>query len=96
MKILQIVRQFRPSTGGLENAVEGLSHAVQEAGHEVNIVTLRKIFSTGELAPMCSIEKGLNISRISSWGSRRYSIAPGVLKHIDSHDVLHEIGRAHV
>ena len=48
MKILQITRQYLPSTGGLESAVEGLSQAVKAAGHEVRIVTLKKIFITGK------------------------------------------------
>src|SRR5208282_6089543 len=69
MKILQITRQYAPSTGGLASAVEGLSRAVQEAGHEVRIVTLKKIFETGVEAPAESIINGVNVSRIGHWGS---------------------------
>jgi alpha-1,3-mannosyltransferase len=89
LKILQITRQFLPSTGGIEAVVEGLSHALQNHGHEVNIVTLKKIFSTGEAAPDRSIVNGLPVSRIRHWGIRRYPIAPEVLKHVNGHDVLH-------
>jgi alpha-1,3-mannosyltransferase len=89
MKILQITRQYLPSTGGLESAVEGLSQAVQNAGHEVRIVTLKKIFRTGERAPAESVVNGLNVSRIPHWGSRRYPIAPTVLTRINGSDLLH-------
>lgn len=89
MKILQITRQFLPSTGGVEAVVDGLSRALQTCGHEVNIVTLRKIFTTGEAAPDRSIVNGLPVSRIRHWGIRRYPIAPEVFRHLGGHDVLH-------
>jgi len=89
MKILQITRQYPPSTGGMESAVEGLSRAVQDAGHEVRIVTLRKMFGTGQSAPAQSVVNGLHVSRIRHWGTRRYPIAPSVLKHLDDSDLLH-------
>jgi alpha-1,3-mannosyltransferase len=89
MKVLQITRQYLPSTGGLESAVEGLSHAVQDAGHEVHIVTLKKIFGTGEAAPAESVINGLNVSRIGHWGSKRYPIAPSILNHLNGSDLLH-------
>ncbi len=89
MKVLQITRQYYPSTGGLESAVEGLSHAVKDAGHDVRIVTLKKIFTTGERAPAESLVGGLNVSRIKHWGSRRYPVAPSVLSHINGSDLLH-------
>jgi alpha-1,3-mannosyltransferase len=89
MKILQITRQYFPSTGGLESAVEGLSRAVKNAGHEVRIVTLKKIFGTGEELPAEAVVGGLNVSRIGHWGSRRYPIAPAVLGHINGSDILH-------
>jgi alpha-1,3-mannosyltransferase len=89
MRILQITRQYAPSTGGLASAVEGLSRAVQAAGHEVSIVTLKKIFETGEMAPAESVVNGVNVSRIGHWGSRRYPIATSVLKCMNGSDLLH-------
>lgn len=89
MKILQITRQFLPSTGGIEAVVDGLSQALQSCGHRVDIVTLKKIFSTGEAAPDHSIVNGMQVSRIRHWGIRRYPIAPEVLRHLNNHDVLH-------
>jgi len=89
MKITQITRQYAPSTGGLESAVEGLSQAVQNAGHEVRIVTLKKIWSTGEDVPAESVVNGLNVSRIPYWGNRRFFVAPSVLSSINGADLLH-------
>ncbi|MFZ3217914.1 MAG: glycosyltransferase family 4 protein [Candidatus Acidiferrales bacterium] len=89
MKVLQITRQFLPSTGGLESAVDGLSRAVQDAGHEVHVVTLRKIFVTGEALPAEAVIHGLNVSRIAHWGPRRYPIAPSVWSHLNGSDLLH-------
>jgi alpha-1,3-mannosyltransferase len=89
MKVLQITRQYLPSTGGLESAVEGLSLAVQDAGHQVRIVTLRKIFGSSEALPAEDVINGLNVSRIGHWGSRRYPIAPSILSHVNGSDLLH-------
>ncbi len=89
MKVLQITRQFLPSTGGLESAVDGLSHAVQDAGHGVRIVTLRKIFGSDVVLPSESVINGLSVSRIAHWGSRRYPIAPSVLSYVNGSDLLH-------
>src|SRR5579862_7565058 len=89
MKILQIARQYLPSTGGVESSVDGLSHALQDAGHIVSIVTLKKIFGTGEVAPTKSVVNGLNVTRIGHWGSRRYPVAPSVLSHVNGSDLLH-------
>ena len=89
MKILQITRQYAPSTGGLASAVEGLSLAVREAGHEVHIVTLKKIFETGEQAPAESVINGVKVSRIGHWGSRRYPVATSVLRRMNGSDLLH-------
>jgi len=83
------VRQFPPATGGLESVVHGLSRALQDSGHQVNVVTLNRIFSTGEKLPSYSVVNGMSVTRISHWGSRRYPIAPAVFRHVRGHDVIH-------
>lgn len=89
MKVLQITRQFLPSTGGMESVVEGLSHAIQQAGHDVRIVTLRKIFATGAEAPEQAEIDGLRVSRLNHWGIKRYPVAPSVYGHLAGNDVVH-------
>jgi alpha-1,3-mannosyltransferase len=89
MKILQLTRQFRPAQGGTESVVEGLSGALQQKGHSVQVATLRLIFSSGVKAPAESVEAGLVVHRMLHWGSRRYPVAPAVFKAIRGYDLVH-------
>jgi alpha-1,3-mannosyltransferase len=89
MKILQLTRQFLPSEGGIESVVEGLSGALQQAGHSVHVVTLRSLFATGAMAPAQSIEAGLSVRRMQHWGPRRYPVAPAALSEIRGYDLVH-------
>jgi len=89
MRILQLTRQFLPARGGVESVVEGLSVALQRDGHEVQVATLRLLFSTGTLAPVESVEAGVPVRRMRHWGSRRYPVAISVLKAIRGYDLVH-------
>jgi alpha-1,3-mannosyltransferase len=92
VKILQISRQFFPSTGGIENVMYGLSQSLQKKEYITDILTLRSIYSTGELAAAESDVDGLKVYRIPHLGSNRYPVAPGVFKLINSYDILHVHG----
>lgn len=89
MKILQVSRQFFPSVGGIERVVYGLSQALQQAGHRSDVVTLQKIFNTGEIAAPKSQVAGIQVYRLPHVGSRRYPVAPAVLSLIPAYDVVH-------
>jgi len=89
MQVLQISRQFFPSTGGIENVMYGLSQVLQGKGYCSDIVTLRSIFSTGEKADAESLIDGLKVRRLAHIGSNRYPIAPGVLSFVFPYDILH-------
>jgi alpha-1,3-mannosyltransferase len=89
MKILQLTRQFLPGQGGMESVVEGLSGALQQNGHTVQVATLRLIFSSGAMAPAESVEAGLAVRRMRHWGLRRYPVAPAALKIIRGYDLVH-------
>jgi alpha-1,3-mannosyltransferase len=89
MRILQLTRQFLPAEGGMESVVEGLSLALQQNGHTVQIATLRLIFASGAVAAAESVEAGLTVHRMRHWGSRRYPVAPGVIKAIRGYDLVH-------
>ena len=89
MKILQVTRQFLPSIGGIEIVVDGLSSALRNAGHYVEIVTLQKIFATNESAPAHSVVNGLTVTRMKHWGPKRYPVAPQVLHHLRNCDLVH-------
>jgi alpha-1,3-mannosyltransferase len=89
MRILQLARQFLPAEGGVESVVEGLSGALQQKGHTVQVATLRLLFSTGAMAPAESIEAGIAVRRMRHWGSRRYPVAPAALGEIRGYDLVH-------
>lgn len=89
MKILQVSRQFFPSTGGIENVMYCLSRALQQEGYCSDTVTLRSIFNTGEIADTESCVDGLKVYRLAHMGIKRYPIAPGVISFVPSYDVLH-------
>ncbi len=59
MKILQISRQFLPSTGGIENVMYGLSKALQKKDYSSNTLTLRSTKKTGEILENESEIEGL-------------------------------------
>jgi alpha-1,3-mannosyltransferase len=89
MRILQLTRQFLPAQGGTERVVEGLSVALQQSGHTVQVATLRLLFSTGALAPTESVEAGVPVRRMRHWGPRRYPVAPAALRAIRGYDLVH-------
>jgi alpha-1,3-mannosyltransferase len=89
MKILQLTRQFLPAEGGMESVVEGLSVALQQNGHTVQVATLRLLFSNGTMAPGESVKAGLKVRRMRHWGPRRYPLAPGVFAAIRGYDLVH-------
>lgn len=89
MRILQLTRQFLPAQGGIEHVVEGLSVALQNSGHTVQVATLRLLFSSGAHAPAESVEAGLAVHRMRHWGPRRYPVAPSALRAISGFDVVH-------
>lgn len=89
MRIVHVVRQFHPSVGGLETVVMELALAQLAHGHEVRIVTLDRLFGSNERLPPGEKVRGLEVVRIPFTGSTRYPIAPSVLRHITSADLVH-------
>ena len=89
MKILQVTRQFYPEIGGIENVVLGLSETLLESGHEVDVVTLDFLFNSEMKLEPISHKGGITIYRIPFLGSRRYPVAPHVIKFLRSYDVIH-------
>jgi len=93
MRIVHVVRQFHPSVGGLENVVWELALGQLASGHSVKVVTLNRLFgSPGSYLPAHETLKGIEITRISYFGSRRYPIAVSVLRHVRDADIVHVHG----
>ncbi|HXL73839.1 MAG TPA: glycosyltransferase family 4 protein [bacterium] len=89
MKITHVARQFFPAVGGVENVVFNLARRQILSGHQVSVVTLDRVFSDGEKLSKHDELSGIKIQRIPFWGSRRYPIAPAVLRHIGDSDIIH-------
>jgi len=91
MKITHVVRQFAPAFGGLENFVAQLATRQAEAGHDVRVLTLDRIFADRDAVrlPQRDTYYGVEVERIAYFGSRRYPIALGALKRVAGSDVIH-------
>jgi alpha-1,3-mannosyltransferase len=89
MNIVHVVRQFYPAVGGLEGVALELASAQVVAGHRVRVVTLNRLFETNHVLPEHDVVRGAEVVRISYFGSRRYPIAPAVIKFIRDADIVH-------
>jgi alpha-1,3-mannosyltransferase len=90
MKLVHITRQYYPSVGGIETVVRNLSDYTRRAGHQVDVITLDRLFGQ-EHAPLAADEmvNGIRTKRLPSWGPHQYAIAPRILSAIDSYDLVH-------
>lgn len=90
MRIVHVVRQFRPGVGGIENYVANLARLQAASGHEVTVVTLDRVFSqpTVRLAAEEEVH-GYHVTRIPYRGSYKYPVAPSVLRHLYRGDIVH-------
>lgn len=89
MKIIHIVRQFRPSVGGLEDYVENLAREQLAAGHRVLVITLDTDFQTDETLPARANYDGLEVQRVSWRFSRRYSLCRLDMATLNAVDIVH-------
>jgi alpha-1,3-mannosyltransferase len=93
-RVVHVVRQFWPSIGGLEEVVLNLSIKQRDLhGRAPTIVTLDRLFTDRRhLLPRAERVRDLSVIRIPWRGSRRYPIAPGVLRYIRGADIVHVHG----
>jgi alpha-1,3-mannosyltransferase len=90
LKVLHIVRQFSPSVGGLEASVQSLASAQRSRlGIDARVVTLNRLFGRSGRLPAQEIIDGIPVRRLPWRGSTRYPLAPSVLAHLQTADVLH-------
>ena len=90
MRVVHVVRQFSPMVGGLEDAVLNLVKVQrQRLGIDASVVTLDRVFGHPERLPATEMVQGVPVRRIGWHGSRRYPVAPAVLKAIRQADLVH-------
>lgn len=91
MEIVHVIRQYKPSVGGLEDATHNLcTHLNRIPGCTARVVTLNRLFTHPNVQlPHEEVVDGIHVTRISYSGSSRYPFAPDILKHIKSADIVH-------
>ncbi len=88
--VVQVVRQYPPSRGGLEDVVSNLSRLLLKRGFRVRVVTLDRLFVDPETTlPAHDVIDGVEVVRIPWKGSSRYPVAPQVFRHIGDADLVH-------
>ncbi len=92
MKILQVVRQFLPGTGGMETYVSSLCRELGGRGHTSDVATLDYIFKNGRRLPSFERIDGINVIRLPSLGNPRYFLAPRLLELLPRYDLVHVHG----
>jgi len=93
MKVVHVVRQFHPSVGGMEEVVLNVARQHLQQGGETEVLTLDRLFTQ----PQSRLEArdeidGVPIQRIAYRGSSRYPLAPAVLRHLHTADLVHVHG----
>jgi len=89
MKIIHVTPGFYPTMGGIQKYVEDLCLNLIRLGHQSDVITYERHTITGEKLKKHEKYNGINIYRISSFGTRLYPMAPGVLKKIRGYDIVH-------
>lgn len=90
MKVAHIVRQFSPAIGGLEEAVHNIARSQRDQlGIDAHVITLNRVFDKPSRLPVHDVVDGIPVLRLPWAGSTRYPLAPSVLRHIYSFDLLH-------
>jgi len=88
--LVQVVRQYAPSRGGLEDVVANLSQQMLRRGYRVRVVTCDRLFKALDMAlSPREILDGVEVVRIPWSGGSRYPLAPRVFAHLGDADLIH-------
>jgi alpha-1,3-mannosyltransferase len=92
--ITHVVRQFYPGIGGMEECVLQLALYQVADGHRVRVVTLDSVFDdpAGRTLSHEETHDGIEIHRVPWRGSKRYPLAPRVLRSLGNPDLVHVHG----
>lgn len=88
LKVLHVVRQFDPSTGGLETYVRELASR-QMAKFDVAVLTLDRVFGSDEKLPRTAHWDGGIVMRIPFLGFRRLFLPFVGRRHLRGYDIIH-------
>lgn len=88
--LVHVVRQYKPSIGGLEDFVASLAARQKDRFKRIRIVTCDEVFrgADGKL-PAHEVIDGIEIERLPYFGSPRYPVSPRILSAIRDADLVH-------
>ena len=91
LHLVHVVRQYRPSIGGLEDFVASLAARQKDRFASVRVITCDRVFrgGTGERLPAREIIDGIEVIRLPWHGSTRYPVTPGIFKAIAGAGLVH-------
>ena len=91
LRLVHVVRQYKPSVGGLEDFVASLVARQKDRFARVTIVTCDRVFRGGtrERLPAREVIDGVEVIRLPWHGSTRYPVTPGVFRAIAEADLVH-------
>ncbi|MCO4783768.1 MAG: glycosyltransferase family 4 protein [Candidatus Cloacimonetes bacterium] len=93
MRVLQVVRQFYPSCGGMQQYVFDLCESLLARGYEIDVLTLSYDFNTGDQYKNFEVlnigESSINISRVNAIGPRSFFLPAISDLSLDHYDVIH-------
>ena len=94
MRVVHVAKQFAPSIGGLEDAVLNLVRQQRERQDvDATVVTLDRLFAAPDRTlPERDQVGSIPVLRVPWSGSRRYPLAPSVLRHLPAADLVHVHG----
>lgn len=88
--VVQVVRQYAPSRGGLEDVVANLAKSLPSHGYNTRVVTCDTLFSEpGRTLPARETIDGVEVVRIPWHGSPRYPLAPTIFRELSGADLIH-------
>jgi alpha-1,3-mannosyltransferase len=91
LHLVHVVRQYRPSVGGLEDFVASLASRQRERFAKVSVVTCDRVFRGGDgtRLPAREVIDGIEVVRLPSHVSNRYPVTPGVFAAVRGADLVH-------
>ncbi|MHC5654922.1 glycosyltransferase family 4 protein [Stappia sp. ICDLI1TA098] len=91
IRLVHVVRQYKPSVGGLEDFVASLAARQKGRFEHIRVVTCDRVFRGGTDKPLPPREviDGVEVVRLPFHGSSRYPVTPGVFRAIADADLVH-------
>ena len=91
LRLRHVCRVGWPHLGGMESVVGGLASALAQRGHDVEVITLQRAITDGQLLPE-GLWGGVRYRRVRCFGFCWYLMGLGLLRAVRGADVIHVHG----